>query len=230
MSPSPPPMTSTTSSLILLPLSPASSRSSLTFEEVSFNYNDPLEDENSQQGDTTSGSGDLVRTHGREAKDTKNGEERGRQEVGRPGNGRRTSIKLFEGSDQRAEGPFAREVTIKGWKVVGGESWTDVAKLGAYVVYDIDIKLKDGGKLNILRRYTDFVKLRKALRIKYHHLWQAIPPLPGKMHIAKFSPKFLEERQSRLQRFLRGVILHPEMGQGGSGSIVGTWVLGDRHQ
>lgn len=214
MSPSPPPTTSTTSSLILLPLSPASSRSSLTFEEVSFNYNDPLEDGNSQQGDTTSGSGDLVRTHGREAKDTKNSEERGRQEVGRPGNRRRTSIKLFEGSDQRAEGPFAREVTIKGWKIVGGESWTDVAKLGAYVggykipaapsrvssaeamavVYDIDIKLKDvsldsmlrqwgmrgqllnfvalqGGKLNILRRYTDFVKLRKALRIKYHVSW-----------------------------------------------------------
>lgn len=167
-------------------------------------------------------------THGRQANDTKNGEESKRQEVRRPGNIRRTAIKILEGSDERVEAPFAREVAIKGWKIVGGESWTDVAKLGAYVVYDIDIKLKDGGKLNILRRYTDFVRLRKALRIKYHHLWQAIPPLPGKMHIAKFSPKFLEERQSRLQRFLRGVILHPEMGQGGSGSIVGTWVLGDR--
>lgn len=47
---------------------------------------------------------------------------------------------------------------------------------------------------------------------------------------AKFSPEFLEERQFRLQRFLKGIILHPEMGQGGSGSIVGSWVLGDRQQ
>lgn len=133
MSPSPPPTTSTSSSLILLPPSPASSHSSLTFEEISFNYNNLLEDENSQQCDTTLESGDLVTTHGRQANDTKNGEESKRQEVRRPGNIRRTAIKILEGSDQRVEAPFAREVAIKGWKIVGGESWTDVAKLGAYV-------------------------------------------------------------------------------------------------
>ncbi|WVO19724.1 uncharacterized protein IAS62_001014 [Cryptococcus decagattii] len=227
MSPSGPPTTSASSCLSLLPHSPASSHSSLAFEEASFNYDDPPENENSQKDDNTLETGDLVRTHEGKARDTRNDED-GRHEMGFPGNRRKIGIKLFEGRDQRVESPFAREVIIKGWKIVGGESWTDVAKLGAYVVYDIDIKLKDGGKLNILRRYTDFVRLRKALRIKYHHLWQAIPPLPGKMHIAKFSPEFLEERQFRLQRFLKAIILHPEMGQGGSGSIVGSWVLGDR--
>lgn len=29
--------------------------------------------------------------------------------------------------------PFARDVEIRGWKVVGGKSWTDRAKVGAYV-------------------------------------------------------------------------------------------------
>jgi len=43
--------------------------------------------------------------------------------------------------------------------------------------------------------------------------------------IAKFSPKFLADRQPRLQRFLRAVMLHPEMGQGGEGSVIGQWVL-----
>ncbi|KIY56847.1 hypothetical protein I307_03584 [Cryptococcus deuterogattii 99/473] len=230
MSPSAPSTTSAPSCLSLLPHSSASSHSSLAFEEASFNYDDPLEDEDSQKDDNILESGILARTHKGKTRDTRNDEDGRRHEMGLPGNKRKIGIKLFEGRDQRVESPFAREVTIKGWKIVGGESWTDVAKLGAYVVYDIDIKLKDGGKLNILRRYTDFVRLRKALRIKYHHLWQAIPPLPGKMHIAKFSPKFLEERQLRLQRFLRGIILHPEMGQGGSGFIVGSWVLGDRQQ
>lgn len=44
----------------------------------------------------------------------------------------------------------------------------------------------------------------------------------------KFSPEFLEERRPRLQRFLRTVALHPEMGAGGSDSVFGEWVLGDK--
>ncbi|WWD18119.1 hypothetical protein CI109_102568 [Kwoniella shandongensis] len=121
---------------------------------------------------------------------------------------------------------FARQVVIRGWKVVGGKSWTDMGKVGAYVVYDIDIGLRNGGNINILRRYTDFVNLRSALKARYPELEAAIPPLPGKAHISKFSEKFLEDRQPRLQRFLKGVVLHPVMGKGGDGSIVGQWVIG----
>lgn len=29
--------------------------------------------------------------------------------------------------------PFAMDVQIKGWKVVGGKSWTDIGRVGAYV-------------------------------------------------------------------------------------------------
>jgi hypothetical protein len=29
--------------------------------------------------------------------------------------------------------PFAGDVEIKGWRVVGGKSWTDMGRIGAYV-------------------------------------------------------------------------------------------------
>lgn len=34
---------------------------------------------------------------------------------------------------ERESAPFARDVEIRGWKTVGGKSWTDGAKVGAYV-------------------------------------------------------------------------------------------------
>ena len=37
---------------------------------------------------------------------------------------------LFRSS---SEGPFAKEVEIRGWKVVGGRTWTGAARVGAYV-------------------------------------------------------------------------------------------------
>ncbi|KLT42093.1 Phox-like protein [Cutaneotrichosporon oleaginosum] len=120
--------------------------------------------------------------------------------------------------------PFAAEVAIKGWQVVGGKSWDDSAKVGAYVVYDIEIALRNGTTLSITRRYTEFVRLRDTLRRAYPHLRRTIPALPGKNHMHKFSPEFLEERRPRLQRFLRTVALHPEMGQGNG--VLSQWVLG----
>ncbi|WWC68459.1 uncharacterized protein I206_102387 [Kwoniella pini CBS 10737] len=121
---------------------------------------------------------------------------------------------------------FAKQVIIKGWKIIGGDDWKDVAKLGSYVVYDINIFLINGGTIEILKRYTDFVNLRNSLKIKYPSLKDAIPKLPSKAHFSKFSKEFLEQRQPRLQRFLRCVILHPEMGKGGKNSIVGQWIIG----
>lgn len=70
-------------------------------------------------------------------------------------------------------------------------------------------------------------------------LKKVIPPLPGKAHMsaplilgrvnlsdvaAKFSPKFLGDRQPRLQRFLRTVVLHPQMGAGGGNSPIYRWI------
>lgn len=48
-----------------------------------------------------------------------------------------TPVVMGDGGDggggRGGGGPFAREVEIKGWKIVGGRSWTDKAKVGAYV-------------------------------------------------------------------------------------------------
>ncbi|ORX34172.1 hypothetical protein BD324DRAFT_636922 [Kockovaella imperatae] len=123
--------------------------------------------------------------------------------------------------------PFAREVEIKGWKVVGGKTWTGAARVGAYVVYEIEIIFRTGGSTTILRRYTDFVNLRAALDVRFPGFREAIPVLPGKAHMAKFSAKFLADRQSRLGLFLRAVMLHPVMGRGGPNSVVGAWVTDD---
>ncbi|WOO80973.1 PX domain-containing protein YPT35 [Vanrija pseudolonga] len=133
------------------------------------------------------------------------------------------------GSGSSAE-PFAREVAIAGWQVVGGKDFVATARVGAYVVYEIEIDLRNGSKVTILRRYTEFVRLHKALCRAFPHLKQTIPPLPGKNHMSKFQPEFLEERRPRLQRFIRTVMLHPEMGVGGNDSVVGQWVLGTESQ
>ncbi|BEI94813.1 uncharacterized protein CcaverHIS019_0703940 [Cutaneotrichosporon cavernicola] len=85
------------------------------------------------------------------------------------------------------------------------------AKVGAYVVYEIEIALRSGTTVLIMRRYTEF------------HLRRTIPPLPGKNHMHKLSPEFLQDRRPRLQRFLRTVALHPEMGQGDG--AFSRWVL-----
>ena len=37
------------------------------------------------------------------------------------------------GKEGGGVGNFAREVTIRGWKMVGGKTWSDKAKVGAYV-------------------------------------------------------------------------------------------------
>lgn len=45
-------------------------------------------------------------------------------------------IQLLKATRRTEEGhryPFARDVLIGGWKVVGGEKWADAAKVGAYV-------------------------------------------------------------------------------------------------
>lgn len=53
---------------------------------------------------------------------------------GTPGRGGRQEVKLVSsvigaGTDL----PFATDVQIRGWKIVGGRSWTDIGRIGAYV-------------------------------------------------------------------------------------------------
>ncbi|WWC60490.1 uncharacterized protein I303_103063 [Kwoniella dejecticola CBS 10117] len=240
------------SSLILIPPSPGGSDSSLTSDEETFDHlaNVPTvvssADSKSNfksgpDGGSTKpilGLRDLVKMHQAEKEKKKRTvsplSSPGIVEIhdelppSYPGSSISTGSGIQMGIDASAQEVFAKQVVIKGWKVVGGRDWKDlaVARLGAYVVYDITITLRNGGTIEILRRYTDFVNLRNALKAKYPTLKEAIPPLPSKAHFSKFSQEFLEQRQPRLQRFLRAVILHPEMGKGGQASVVGNWITG----
>jgi hypothetical protein len=47
----------------------------------------------------------------------------------RPNQVRLTSSVIGPGTDL----PFTNDVEIKGWRVVGGKSWTDLGRIGAYV-------------------------------------------------------------------------------------------------
>ena len=38
-----------------------------------------------------------------------------------------------------------------------------------------------------------------------------MPPIPEKQPVGRFSPQFVEERRMHLERFLRWVIVHPEL-------------------
>ncbi|WVR05677.1 hypothetical protein IAU60_002699 [Kwoniella sp. DSM 27419] len=239
------------SSIHLIPASPSVSESSLTSDETPFDHlastsptKSAIASGTSSTKPTALGLRDLVKMHRADRAKSKGASQKGREPGattislgstpgptmvtpdGEPPVPAYSDVTRSPSSDATGSDVFARQVAIRGWKVVGGRSWTDGGKMGAYVVYDIGIGLRNGGNVNILRRYTDFVRLRAALKAKYPSLEMAIPPLPGKAHFAKFSPKFLEERQPRLQRFLRAVVLHPEMGKGGPGSIIGDWVTG----
>lgn len=53
-------------------------------------------------------------------------------------NERRREVKLVSsvigsGAGTTTDLPFATDVQIRGWKVVGGRSWTDIGRIGAYV-------------------------------------------------------------------------------------------------
>ena len=64
--------------------------------------------------------------------------------------------------------PFTREVEIKGWKIVGGKSWTDRAKVGAYVgklahVLSVWIRRPIGGQCTISKsRFELYVQSQQV--------------------------------------------------------------------
>ncbi|KAF4609570.1 hypothetical protein D9613_012234 [Agrocybe pediades] len=141
---------------------------------------------------------------------------------------------------------FARDVRIDGWSTVGDgggrlrekkkRSNTMDGQLssagmlekvvqggGAYVVYDIVIKTREGTEMRVLKRYSAFEELRENLIKRLDpSLHALVPALPPKSALAKFRPAFLEQRRKMLQFFLVGVLLRPELG---GREEVRAWVL-----
>ena len=63
---------------------------------------------------------------------------------------------------------------------------------------------------SVLRRYSDFLWLYE--RLHEERSGAIVPPLPEKQPVGRFSPTFVEERRHHLERFLRRVAVHPELG------------------
>ena len=74
---------------------------------------------------------------------------------------------------------------------------------------DIFLQNNQGQYSSVLRRYSDFLWLYE--RLHKERAGAIIPPLPEKQAVSRFSPEFVEERRQHLERFLRRVILHPEL-------------------
>ncbi|KAM0786601.1 hypothetical protein ACM66B_002055 [Microbotryomycetes sp. NB124-2] len=111
---------------------------------------------------------------------------------------------------------FASEAKITGYHSVGAQN------AGGFVVFDIDIRTREGSQLRIHRRYSAFVRLRKELLQAQPQLKACVPPLPPKSSFAKFRASFLEKRRQHLSFWLSTVLLHPIAG---SSPIVRHWVL-----
>lgn len=71
---------------------------------------------------------------------------------------------------------------------------------GDYVEYTV-IGIDKVGNFDVLRRYSDFVALRKALTDRYVGLY--IPPIPAKKAIGNTTESFVNERCFLLNLFIR---------------------------
>ena len=56
-----------------------------------------------------------------------------------------------------------------------------------------------------------FIDTTHFLFIQLERAGAIIPPLPEKQAVSRFSPDFVEDRRRALERFLRRVIIHPEL-------------------
>jgi len=99
-------------------------------------------------------------------------------------------------------------------------SVTDPEKHGegvkAYVSFAVitqtDLPSFSEGRIEVRRRYNDFVWLRTQLALNNPEI--IVPPIPPKMSdkfLARFKDDFLEKRRKALELFLNRVALHPAL-------------------
>lgn len=67
----------------------------------------------------------------------------------------------------------------------------------------MDVSYTQGNPITIRKRYSEFADLRGKLLRTFPNSAGTIPELPRKSVISKFRPKFLENRRSGLQYFLK---------------------------
>ena len=72
-----------------------------------------------------------------------------------------------------------------------------------------EIMLANNTYSAVLRRYSDFLWLYDRLHME--RAGAVVPPIPEKQPVGRFSPTFVEDRRTNLERFLRRVAVHPEL-------------------
>ncbi|KAL9186821.1 hypothetical protein ACHAXT_010541 [Thalassiosira profunda] len=77
------------------------------------------------------------------------------------------------------------------------------------VAVDVFLQHNPGQYSSVLRRYSDFLWLYE--RLHKEKAGSIVPPLPEKQAVSRFSPEFVEDRRRALEKFLRRVVLHPEL-------------------
>jgi sorting nexin-1/2 len=84
--------------------------------------------------------------------------------------------------------------------------------LKSYTSYRVDVRPSSGDMpySAVLRRYSDFFWLYERLHTE--RAGAIVPPVPEKQPVGRFSPAFVEDRRQQLERFLRRVAVHPELG------------------
>lgn len=100
---------------------------------------------------------------------------------------------------------YARDVRIRGWSEVG-------TKTRGYVSFEVVVLTKRGVVIHAHRRYSSFAALRKQLVAQVPQHKAALPPLPPKDALHKYSAKHLEQRRLALTDWLQAVILDPRWG------------------
>jgi hypothetical protein len=122
----------------------------------------------------------------------------------------------FETQD---DAPFARDVQIRGFNVVGEKS-------RGFVCYDVRIITIRGTTMSILRRFSSFCQLKQSLAAERPQQAKALPALPprraGLLH--KYASHHLEKRRRALQKWLVIVMLDRRWGTTKS---LREWVIGD---
>lgn len=113
------------------------------------------------------------------------------------------------------KGCWAKAVHIEDHVIINGNR----TGIGAFIVWNINVETlevsahylllrhaahkRQGGTMRIRKRYSEFDDLRYKLLKTFPNSEAAMPPLPRKSVISKFRPKFLENRRTGLQYFLK---------------------------
>lgn len=100
---------------------------------------------------------------------------------------------------------FARDVRIRGWSEVGGRA-------RGYVIFDVAVLTTKGVTIRVHRRFSSFVALRADLAKEAPQHRLALPALPPRDALHKFSAKHLERRRIALSDWLQAVVLDARWG------------------